>query len=236
MNKIIAIGDTHGRDTWKKIVEKESDADTIIFIGDYFDTFDPALRGRPEMENFKEIVAFAREKRGKVVLLIGNHDFHYMECAQEQYSGYNKEFAPLFSKLLADASDLLTMCHIQGGHMFTHAGVSTKWLEDNNCTVDDINNLYKTKPEAFRFYRGDKSGYGDNWHQSPIWVRPESLVPNAVQDYIQVVGHTHQEYVSYYEGSEPTRLVMIDCLDNVDEYLTVINGQPQTSTLHDVQT
>ena len=38
--KTITIGDTHGRSKWKNIVEKEKDADKIIFIGDYFDAKD----------------------------------------------------------------------------------------------------------------------------------------------------------------------------------------------------
>jgi len=38
--KTIILGDTHGRDLWKQIVEIENDADRIIFLGDYFDSFD----------------------------------------------------------------------------------------------------------------------------------------------------------------------------------------------------
>ena len=37
--KIIALGDIHGQKKWEKIVEKNSDADEIIFLGDYFDSF-----------------------------------------------------------------------------------------------------------------------------------------------------------------------------------------------------
>lgn len=35
MNKIIVFGDIHGRPIWKKVLEKEYDADLIIFLGDY---------------------------------------------------------------------------------------------------------------------------------------------------------------------------------------------------------
>ena len=37
MKDIIAIGDIHGRDTWKVIVEANPDS-KVIFIADYFDT------------------------------------------------------------------------------------------------------------------------------------------------------------------------------------------------------
>ena len=39
MNKLVAIGDVHGRNTWKQIVEQEQ-PDTVVFVGDYFDSFD----------------------------------------------------------------------------------------------------------------------------------------------------------------------------------------------------
>ena len=229
--KIIAIGDTHGRDVWKRIVEKEQDADRIVFIGDYFDTFRKELRGTREMENFKEIVAFKRANPDKVILIIGNHDFHYMDFAMEQYSGYNEVFASMFSKLLYDARDVMQICHIEENCMFTHAGVTNRWLLDNNITPADINTLFKESPSAFRFYRGDKSGYGDNWHQSPIWVRPEALVSDAVLDYIQFVGHTHQPHINYYNGEFPAKVVLIDCLDSCEEYAVITDGTPTTGTL-----
>jgi len=33
MSKVVYIGDIHGRDVWKEIVKKHSDADTFVFIG-----------------------------------------------------------------------------------------------------------------------------------------------------------------------------------------------------------
>ena len=40
MDKIVAIWDIHWMDIWEKIVEKESDASKIIFIWDYFDSYE----------------------------------------------------------------------------------------------------------------------------------------------------------------------------------------------------
>lgn len=37
--KTVFIGDVHGRSIWKDIVAQEK-ADRVIFIGDYFDSFD----------------------------------------------------------------------------------------------------------------------------------------------------------------------------------------------------
>lgn len=70
--KIIALGDIHGRDIWKDIVKKESDADKIVFVGDYVDTHDN-ISPYKQVDNFKEIVEYKKENKDKVILLIGNH-------------------------------------------------------------------------------------------------------------------------------------------------------------------
>ena len=50
--KLIAIGDIHGRDIWKQIVETEQ-PDTVVFVGDYFDSFN--IPGIDQIHNFKNI-------------------------------------------------------------------------------------------------------------------------------------------------------------------------------------
>ena len=64
--KIIAIGDIHGRDIWEQIIEKEKSADKIIFIGDYFDTLLP-ISSDLQIINFEKIISFKKENKDKVV-------------------------------------------------------------------------------------------------------------------------------------------------------------------------
>ena len=80
--KIVALGDTHGRDMWKTIVKIEEDFDKLLFIGDYFDTRDD-IDASTQIQNFKEILEFKKENPDKVILLIGNHDFHYLKGCGE---------------------------------------------------------------------------------------------------------------------------------------------------------
>ena len=35
LNKIVVIGDIHGRDAWNTIVDKNNDTDLFVFLGDY---------------------------------------------------------------------------------------------------------------------------------------------------------------------------------------------------------
>ena len=89
MNKLVAIGDIHGRDTWKQIVEQEQ-PDTVVFVGDYFDSYD--IPGIDQIHNFKNIIQWKLDNpQCKVVLLVGNHDFHYMSTCNEYYSGFQRD-------------------------------------------------------------------------------------------------------------------------------------------------
>ena len=58
MGKNIYIGDIHGRDIWKEIVEQHKDADNIVFIADYFDSFD--IPGTVQLRNARDIVEFKK--------------------------------------------------------------------------------------------------------------------------------------------------------------------------------
>ena len=82
----------------------------------------------------------------------------------------------------------------------THAGVSVEWLA-NSCQVkevepskiaDLVNEVFQEKPNLFDHNGMDP--YGDNTYQTPIWIRPASLISinrTSLEPYIvQVVGHT----------------------------------------------
>ena len=65
--KTIVLGDTHGRGIWQLIVQREN-PDRVIFIGDYWDSFDiPFL---DQMYNFKQIVHYARTSDKEVILFL----------------------------------------------------------------------------------------------------------------------------------------------------------------------
>ena len=90
-DKITIIGDIHGRTIWEKIVEKENDSDLFIFLGDYFDSYDNLTPGT-EINNFKKILKFKNENPHKVILLLGNHDLHYIiDERWSRYSIYTQE-------------------------------------------------------------------------------------------------------------------------------------------------
>ena len=191
--KTILLGDTHGRTLWKDIVTKES-PDQVVFIGDYFDSLD--ISQENQLRNFIDILEY-KYRIPNTILLIGNHDFHYM-FNYERYSGFQPKMYPTFNHLLNEEKDSFQMAFLLDDLLCTHAGVSAEWLKDNDISEDadivkEINELFIAQPRMFMFTGSEPSG--DNTYQTPIWIRPQSLMianknSSLKKTYRQVVGHT----------------------------------------------
>jgi len=127
--KTIIIGDIHGHDSWEQVVAQEQDADRFIFVGDYFDSF--GVPGLIQMQNFKNIVEFKTTSNKEVIMLVGNHDFHYLpEIGENGTSGYQPRMAVSISHLINQNRDHLQMAYQFDDILVTHAGVSSEWLDD----------------------------------------------------------------------------------------------------------
>ncbi len=229
--KIVVISDIHGNDAWKQIVNKQKDADLFVFLGDYFDSHD-GISTTTQIYNFKKIIEFKEENYDKVILLFGNHDFHYGSWAKQSYSGYDSVNWADIQDILHNAlnKDLLQMCYNYQHYLFTHAGITRTWL--NNVSkgkefingeelMNYINDLFKYTPNVFEFTPGNYySPYGDEICQTPIWVRPNSLEKDRLNDFIQIVGHTQQTKLNPVPKFD---VVYCDALNTSDEYL-IIDG------------
>ena len=233
--KIVVIGDIHGRDIWEKIVEDNQDADIYVFVGDYFDSFDVPIS--LQLDNFKNILEFKRNNKDKVILLFGNHDYHYLDIVptKEKYSGYQFYNAFDIKQLIniGLSEGLLQMCYIHDKYLFSHAGVSMRWLkiniqeynesfhslENSKLLEQTINDYFIYKPSVFKFAMGGNfDECGDDITQPPIWIRPRSLKQNGLDNYIHIVGHTNQRYGIELDDN----VLVIDALPK--EYITIING------------
>jgi len=222
--KTIFLGDTHGRDTWKRILKKEN-PQKVIFIGDYFDSFD--IPGLIQMANFKDIVRLKESGELEVVLLVGNHDYHYMDVDDYgDYSGFQSKLALPIKMLLKENAHHLQMAHEHEGWLCTHAGVTKTFCKnkgiDPKNAEQEINELFKHKPNEFGFDGYD--GYGDDVTQGPIWVRPRSLYKDSI-DKKQIVGHTDVRALVHPESTESV-FYNIDTLDYKDpSYLVMEDGK-----------
>lgn len=223
-NYVIAIGDLHGRNDWEAIVGTEPAA-KVVFMGDYFDSFDvpPAA----QMENFARVVAFKQANPSKVVLLIGNHDYHYLRGALERYSGYQYNQAFDIQEALHAALPMMQMGFVYGSTIFTHAGITNTWWEKyfdgNPFDVDLLNDVFLYKLDWFGFQQGKdwSKGYeltGNQITHSPIWVRPPALLSDKIDGHKQVVGHTVQKSIRVVND-----IALIDVLSTSGEYFLLEN-------------
>lgn len=224
--KIVAIGDIHGRSHWKRIIESET-FDKLIFIGDYLDSFD--ISGESQLGNFQEIIEYKKENSDKVILLIGNHEYHYI--SDSNYSGFQYSYSFLFKDILKSLikDRLIQMSYIYKDFLFSHAGVTKTWLENNhfNGNIENIkdisnhiNDLFEFKPNTFDIIDNKPkfNQYGDNIYQSPIWIRPKSLLSDRV-NFKQIVGHTSNDKIIIEED-----IAFIDALKN-EQYLVIENDK-----------
>jgi hypothetical protein len=239
--KLIAIGDIHGHNSWKQIIDQEQDADEFVFVGDYFDSF--TSKGPTQIDNFLDIIEFKKQSKAKVTMLLGNHDYHYYPGIDETgTSGYQPLFAPSIKHIINENKQHLQIAYQVGEFVFSHAGLSSEWLDDTFVSwdatnmVDKVNELLQYQPNkityrSFKYYNYNEpnqevlwgGGYGDENFQGPIWIRPRSLMRsnyNTLRNQvIQVVGHTPQKQIDIKGHSTGNRYYFIDTLPR--EYLVV---------------
>jgi len=229
--KIIGLGDTHGRYNWKSIVSKEIECDKIVFIGDYFDSRDGHTT-LDQIDNFLQILNFKRKNIDKVVLLIGNHDFHYLSDIKENYSGFQFAGSIAINEVLEGAikEGLMQMCYVNNNFVFSHAGITNTWMNRYPINVEtlelDVNELFNTRRRNFGFAMGDNfSQTGNDICQSPIWVRPPSLIADAIEGLTYVVGHTTVKELTI--DDKIPNIIFIDCLGTTGQYLVIEDGLPR---------
>lgn len=188
--RTLVLGDTHGHKTWRDVIKKEP-FDKVVFLGDYVDSF--SLRPDVIADNLKAIVELKKQLQDRLVLIYGNHDHSYLNG--ERCSGWNTIGHWLYKPILDDmhSSKMFELIHIEGDIIMSHAGVSDYWMREvaQVNSVEDItfNNVPLNLLDWNELTGYD--GFGDTVSQSPLWIRPKSLLKSKVDGYRQIVGHTH---------------------------------------------
>ena len=226
--KTVIIGDLHGLSVWKDIVNYEN-PDKVIFVGDYFDSFN--IPYDKQIENFLDLIEYKEKSGGDVILLIGNHDYHYLPYINDtSTSGYQSKYANLIKHTVEDYQHHLQIAYQFDDFLVTHAGVSEEFMDENfdkwseDTVVEHLSDLFEYKPNKFLFNGLDP--YGDNTYQTPIWIRPRSLMAaNKTSElkrrYVQIIGHTQVRRIDTKGGATGGRYYFIDCLPTSGQYMIV---------------
>lgn len=227
--RIFVFGDLHGNSIWQNILSSNNTWDKVVFLGDYFDSF--IITREEQLENFKALIRLKQSFPDDVILLIGNHDYHYFPfICEKETSGYSGIFKSIVSPILQENLNKFVMCYKYNNYLFTHAGISPEFI-DNSVNIDKslpydelLNLLWKDRPLSFGF--DGINCYGDDTHQTPIWIRPTSLLKSNERDtritdnYIQIVGHTAVKQIDLNNPNFGTKFILVDCLEN-NQYLII---------------
>jgi hypothetical protein len=231
--KILVIGDIHGHTQWSDIYESEN-ADLTVFLGDYVDTFRDVnskaynyISPKEQLENLKKILSLPQENN---ICILGNHDLGYVDM-KYRCSGWTTDKAALFSETYKSAFNegRIIPTFTIGKFLFSHAGVSKTWMknhamiyEGDTIRMASIEELNKVNIKEYDFNMdGGYSRTGDSIGNSPLWIRPSSLAMDAVDEYVQIVGHTP---VKWAVSNIDNKIYVNDAL-HCGQYIVIENGE-----------
>ena len=226
-NSVLVVPDVHGRDFWKKAVE-ETPCERIIFLGDYFDPYPrEGISAEHALEVFYEVLDLKKAHQKKVVLLLGNHDMHYLSMQFRELAcgtRYNERMAPVISGLLKDNEGSFCLAHeeVVAGkrYLFTHAGVTSLWYERHQDTIKELtaknlNHLMATKKgvSALADVGRVRGGYLPSG--SMLWADSDEMLSSVpFPDVYQIFGHSLQKHdpiiTAHYACLDCRRAFLLD--------------------------
>lgn len=230
---MIIIPDVHGRSFWKEAVKKKQENEKVIFLGDYLDPYgsemdiytEEYIQEDSAIDNFKEILEYAKSNKDDVILLLGNHDTEYFLSTPESRMNYKRadEIKELFMTNLAlfNIASYLVLKDIT--YTFSHSCICKKWVEKNashfvqdNPTITEVikrlnNLLHGTIGEFANLGRilGQVGESRWGWCEvgSIVWADVSDLGESEWPGVHQIFGHTQQRQYPIYNKD----FSMLDC-------------------------
>ena len=209
--KILVIPDIHLRKFWRRAVFENVDkVEKVVFLGDYFDPYDEPNLEKDSILMMQNIIDLKKNEPDKYILLIGNHDCHYIWDEYPQSSRYSMWSDEKYNNIFCNNLDLFNIAFVQDDVIFTHAGITEEWkkscfpelsilefgkkLASEKLTENGIDFGYLA---AISYYRGGLQKAGScEWadlrehidhYQSEV---QEKIVPLGDNNVYQVFGHT----------------------------------------------
>ncbi|MFV2015603.1 MAG: metallophosphoesterase family protein [Candidatus Heimdallarchaeota archaeon] len=216
----LSIGDTHGRNNWQ--VVDPTQYDYVIFVGDYFDSWD--VSNTVMLDNIRNIIEF-KKQNDNVILLLGNHDIHYLYSDPEfQGSGYRPEIALTFQEILLQNQDLFKIAFQIENVLWTHAGVNENWatsylidvpISEYANRLQEMLQVSKTR-KALVAIGGSRGGF---WPTGgPLWSdHYHDNIKNPIDGLVQIYGHTEVKDIIKIKKADYS-LINIDCIAGSNKF------------------
>ena len=210
MAKVLIVPDVHGRKFWHKAMEMVDEVDQVVFLGDYLDPYSrEGITFEDALVEFEGILAFKENYPDKVVLLVGNHDMHYIKTEFMNCSRLNVWRRTEVHDLFMNNIDKLQLIHEVDNYLFSHAGVYLDWIKKYEITLEELFDFKKFLEKRWQTLE-DVSYTRGGWDKvgSCIWADIRESVEHELPVMFkkQIVGHTQME-------SKPYITTRIACLD-----------------------
>lgn len=225
MKPTVVIGDIHGLDYWKAIVEKHPEC-RIVFLGDYLDPYEYIPHKRL-LQNLCKIILLKKKHPDDVILLLGNHDLHYFCTDIRLSSRFDFLIGEKASRLFLENIGLFQYAYQEGRYLFTHAGVAQDWFVNDFRgdtalpIAEQLNNPADSQIPAL-CQLGHLRG-GEEGKIGGIFWADEAEVANPLHGFTQIVGHNRVAEVTERAGAYDNKVIFCDCLWN-ENYLYLENS------------
>lgn len=222
--KILVIPDIHEKHVWKERVNVE-DYDKVIFLGDYVDSW--AHNDDKAISNLQDIIAFKQSMGDKCILLLGNHDVQYMFYPLYQTDGLHPSCAAVLKLEFQLNKDLFKIAHLEGNHLFTHAGIAQEWYNKYDDIIlkhmapgmtiaDAVESIFNSSDSEIIFDVGPISE-GSHNVGGPLWLRPTE--GRLLKGFNHIVGHTRMKDIHTVHQDGNTSITYTDVLDHKKAFL-----------------
>ena len=210
MAKVLIVPDVHGRKFWHKAMEMIDEVDQVVFLGDYLDPYSrEGITFEDALMEFEGILDFKKDYPDKVVLLVGNHDMHYIKTEFMNCSRLNVWRRTEVHDIFMNNIDKFQLIHEVDKYLFNHAGVYLDWTKKYEIALEELFDFKKFLEKRWSTLE-DVSYTRGGWDKvgSCIWADIRESVQNELPVMFkkQIVGHTQME-------SKPYITTRIACLD-----------------------
>lgn len=225
--RTLIIPDIHNKiDVVKKILDKESTADEVVFLGDWFDDYDDNINDVINVSKFLNSIY----KTENYNFIWGNHDLYYPPFRSFHLcsAGFSADKQMCIESTIdPKVWEQFNFYYITQNYMLSHAGITSKHsylFDKSNFEMDTFNELILqaerhlyTKQSHFLFRAGFSRGGmlpvgGITWCDFHKDFEPYDNLN-------QIFGHTTVEEPSYVHGENSVNL----CLDTNLQHYAIIN-------------
>lgn len=221
--KFIVIGDLHGKSCWRQV--DIYNYDKIIFIGDYVDG--PETMSDTEIvDNLHALITLKINNPDKIILLLGNHDIHYLHFPLFRGSGLRITIQEKLTHIFQTYANLFQVAYQAGNYLFTHAGVNQLWyneflnhpaiyplIEKGDTLADLLNKIEARFPEQRAMLHKIGAPRGGAGFGGITWADSTELKSAMLMGYHQIVGHSRVFDVKMETLDSSTSVTFIDVLN-----------------------